>query len=112
MSKLNSGFFIIQFILILIVSVMSWFCNATETTTTAGAAPSSTSGMYFPSPKTINPSSPTVLPQSGIITNPSNAVLVCVDSGVQGRRCGIMAVTFCKLNPQAQNCKALLENMK
>lgn len=40
-----------------------------------------------------------------VITNPPP---VCVDSGVQGRRCGTMAVNFCKLNPDAINCKKLL----
>jgi len=113
MSKFNAKFFIIQLFLILFVSAMSFTCNAAVTTTTAGAATSSTSGMYFPPQKNIDQSFKAVLPQSGpIITNPENSNLVCVDSGVQGRRCGIMGVTFCKLNPDAQNCKAFLENIR
>ena len=112
MNKFNSRSFIIRFILILFVFVMVLVCNASETTTTAGAAPSSTSGTYFPSPKNIDQNPKTKLPQKAPITNPANSNLVCVDSGVQGRRCGIMAVSFCKLNPDAQNCKALLDKMK
>ena len=72
-------------------------------TTTAGAAPSATSGMYFPSPGMIGTpqvTQPQISPQSG-------ANLKCVDSGVQGRRCGIEAVTFCRLNPDAINCQSI-----
>ena len=73
------------------------------TTTTTGAAPSSTSGLMIPVPGT-SAVSPGVNP--GTISSPT-ATPVCVDSGVQGRRCGIEAVTFCKLNPQAENCQTL-----
>ena len=67
--------------------------------TTSGFTPSSTAGIIQPeSPKikSSNLSSPT-------LTTPP----VCVDSGVQGRRCGITAITFCKINPDAINCNTI-----
>jgi hypothetical protein len=82
------------------------------------ANPSTTSGIYFPTPiKTTPPAPPStsglMIPgalqpavKSGTIVSPP-ATPVCVDSGVQGRRCGIEAVTFCRLNPDAQNCQTL-----
>lgn len=81
---------------------------ATTTTTTTGAAPTSTSGLMIPLPGT-SAVSPGVKP--GTISSPT-ATPVCVDSGVQGRRCGIEAVTFCKLNPEAQNCQTLNDTLR
>ncbi|MDD4973944.1 MAG: hypothetical protein PHY93_06315 [Bacteriovorax sp.] len=75
------------------------------TTTTTGAAPTSTSGLMIPLPG-ASAVSPGVNPAPATINSPT-ATPVCVDSGVQGRRCGIEAVTFCKLNPEAQNCETL-----
>lgn len=62
--------------------------------------PSPSSGIYHPVPKdNIQPPAKVIPP-------------VCVDSGSQGRRCGIMAVTFCKINPDAQNCQTINTDKK
>lgn len=40
-------------------------------------------------------------------SNPSTVNMICVDSGIAGRRCGVEAVNFCRLNPDALNCHTL-----
>jgi hypothetical protein len=63
---------------------------------------SPSAGMILPTP----PKSETTPTVPGVI-RPLNPPPICVDSGAQGRRCGISAVTFCKLNPDALNCNTL-----
>jgi hypothetical protein len=91
-------------------------------TTTPGAAPSSTSGIINSGPNSlvttpgampystsgiINQAPATQVVQPGSTLNSNNAPTSCVDSGLQGRRCGVEAVNFCKLNPQAANCQTI-----
>ena len=70
--------------------------------------PSSTSGMYQPESKAKLQKSPGTFQG----TFQGSVPPVCVDSGIQGRRCGITAVTFCKLNPDAQNCQMINKEQK
>lgn len=127
MKKINSAFLATAFTLTLAVMTtagavssagmynpgpVSITTPSSTITTTAGAAPTSTAGIINPAPGTIGVS-PLIAPtsnqlqigqQPGATTNTNT---VCVDSGVQGRRCGIEAMTFCKLNPQAANCQTI-----
>jgi hypothetical protein len=66
---------------------------------------STTAGIYHPEIKQQiqNNQQAKVIPF--VPANP-----ICVDSGVQGRRCGITAINFCKNNPTALNCQTVLED--
>ena len=75
---------------------------ASNVPSTAGAASSSTSGIYQPANKVKLP----IIQKSGV-DHLTPVPPVCVDSGAQGRRCGITAITFCKINPDALNCNTI-----
>ncbi|MBC7539091.1 MAG: hypothetical protein H7281_09735 [Bacteriovorax sp.] len=75
--------------------------GANSAVTTPGVGPFSTSGIINQAPALP------IVVQPGSTLNSNNAPTACVDSGSQGSRCGVEAVNFCKLNPQAANCQTI-----
>jgi hypothetical protein len=99
---------LLQFIVFnLSLFIYSNYSFAALVTTTAGGVSHTTSGLYQPISKDKLP----VIQKPGII-NITPIPPVCVDSGTMGRRCGITAVTFCKINPDALNCHLINEQKK
>ena len=123
MNKFNSALLATVYFFTLFMVINVSYGAIPAMTTTPGAAPSSTSGIINSGPNSavttpgavpfstsgiINqaPATPRVV-QPGSTLNSNNAPTACVDSGSQGSRCGVEAVNFCKLNPQAANCQTI-----
>ena len=87
----------IQKILVIILII---FSNYTITTK---AADSSTAGIMLPKTQQQTNQQNKLLS----VKNQTDSTLICVDSGVQGRRCGITAINFCKRYPEALNCNTI-----
>ena len=83
------------------------YSYASTVTTTAIGTSFTTAGLYQPVSKEKLP----VIQKPGTF-NITPIPPVCVDSGSMGRRCGITAVTFCKINPDALNCNAINDQKK
>jgi hypothetical protein len=72
---------------------------------TLKAPPSTSSGIVAPA-KIITKSNLADKPNSN--TTLKTTPTACSDSGLQGNKCGIEGVAFCKQNPQAISCQGLI----
>jgi hypothetical protein len=86
-----------------ILVTIFWLIFLISITLKLDAVDSSTVGLVLPNSKMPTSQQNKVPPDKAQINPP----LVCVDSGIQGRRCGITAINFCKRNPQALNCQII-----